>query len=295
MTHYMGVVLAHGTADSPTGTILCTDPAGPKNHNCITSFDHASEVEIVYSTRNTSAPSIQDYIAVTTAGHGSSGEYIGVIRNYPGYGNGGLRCFSNGTAICTAPANSSDIPEGVPYQIPALPEVDLATLEAASNPTSGTNPLPAWMSPRVPIANAMITTPNGTNGNWWSFGAQGMTYPGCAQSVENNGNAYPQQTRIVYVAGIPFGGTIGTKDAIVIDNWSIGPPNHIERYFYVKRLGRVAESVSWQDAAGNYDTGITGLNHSYEVPVTAAFAQYIIPWGTDECPQGGAVVIATIP
>jgi hypothetical protein len=221
-----------------------------------------------------------DYIGIVSDEYNSIGEgdlqYIGVIRNL----NDGtqLRCFAATYTNCTAPANSGHIPQGVPYLVTALPVVSAATEKATEN---------ADGSPNHGIPGALITTPNAGSSpkNYWAFAVNNMT-PKCAQSVAFDTLT---QNQIVYVSQYPFGGTVGTQDAVVIDGFAIGPPNHLERYYYVKGYGRVLETVAYQASGNpNYTIQTQVVAHNILEPLSAS----VININTGGCGQGSAVNIS---
>lgn len=247
MRQYMAVTIAQKNGPNPTGYMLC-DVRSTRSDHCNTSLTtNAGEARLVSSKGGAI-----DYIAITSFEHknppsGSSPYYIGVIRNWTGPASGNvLRCFSSPNKICGSPADSSDIPEGVPYLIPNLPVVGYKALQDATNPIDG--------SPLQPIAGSLVTTPKPSTGNYWKFGIWYYNSPSaCAQSYYSGGQT---QTRIVYVNNVPFGGTIGTSDAIVIDGYSgaTSVSDHVERYIYVLGYGRVGSGVAYYDPQkGVYD------------------------------------------
>jgi len=283
MRHYMAPVIG-GTLDDP-GTKLCRSD----NYNfCLTSLrDNAGETQIVYST----SLGIVDYIAISSYNHGSVASpvyYIGVARNQPGPNYNGLRCFSTNNELCSAPVNSLMMPEGVPYQISALPVVSYSTVLSASN---------ADLSPSSPIPGAMLTTPNSGDGNYWLFETWNMAYPPpCVQT--SAGNNYETKVLVAYVPNVPFGdvqggdnpGSIGTQDAVVVDTFSIGPPREAERYFYVKDLGRVREGHSTYDSrTGLYDLDTNETTWGVQLPINQSGTGLIPRPIPDECPQGSFI------
>lgn len=181
-------------------------------------------------------------------------------------------------ANCTAPPNTVFLPEGVPYLISSLPVVSLQT-ELASENQDG--------SPKAPIAGSMLTTPtygiNQPHPNYEPFTVNNMT----AQCVQSTAFTTYNQTRVVYVTGVPFGGNVGTQDAIVIDGFAIGPPDHVERYFYVKGLGRVREGTAYYDSAtGYYDQQQRqNILHNVLQPLSSAY----ININGGGCPQGSSL------
>ncbi len=245
---------------------------------CLTSFNDGGqygEAEIAYGMNN----GIIDYIGISSGGWQGSPNYIGVIRNVPGT-RGQLRCFANEFQNCTAPANTVFMPEGVPYLIPNLPVVSLQT-ELASENSDG--------SPKAPIAASMVTTYTvGIDNPYYNaqpFGVESMSGQ-CSQSLENNQYS---ETLIVYVKGVPFGGNIGTQDAIMIDGLGF-PRNHIERFFYVQGLGRVREgTASWDSNTGYYDLSQPVQRQNIYHNMVEQLSSSTITLQGVMCPQGSAI------
>ena len=274
LRQYMAAVLA--VAKPPSGTMLCGHAAWTE---CLTSVkDSAGEAEIIYDSSN----GVIDYVAISSYAHApiygnSSPQYIGVIRNRPGPGNP-TRCFSTPGAGCASPPNSSFMPEGVPYLIPDMPVVKVEALTAASNPADG--------SPDAPITGSVVTTPDADDDNYWPFGVQEMT-GSCAQGY---GGSATSLARVVYVKDVPFGGTLGTRDAVVIDGFSQSASpstNILERYFYVRGKGRVREGIGTYDSNdGLYDDEPHyNVVHNFEQPLDTSK----INLGPPECPEGSAI------
>jgi hypothetical protein len=136
-------------------------------------------------------------------------------------------------------------------------------LNAATNSADG--------SPLKPIAGSMITTPKASANDYWQFGINSYNWPtGCAQTYIGTD---PNQTRIVYVTNVPFGGTIGTSDAIIIDGYSgaSSSSDHVERAFYVLGYGRVEFGIAFYNPGdGKYDnTPHYNAVHSNYEPIDA--------------------------
>jgi hypothetical protein len=144
----------------------------------------------------------------------------------------------------------------------------LATEVAAENPIQ---------TPRQVISGAILLS-SGT------FETNGMSSLTCAQAAQY---PVPHQVYGVIVDGVAFGGTIGTQNALVIDDYQTAVPpavNHVERYFYVNGYGRVREGSSYYDSAtGLYDTPYApNSNRNTLEPNT-------IPIPAVQCPQGGTL------
>lgn len=198
--------------------------------------------EFVYVSSNGTV----DYIARSTNASTTPALPVGIIRNIDGTG-APLRCFASPGQPCTAPPSSSNMPEKLP-KIFLVNVVSWATEQASEN-TDIVNgqPVPNG-TPRTTIAGAV------TFSGWQSFDWVNMDSSGNQTrqgSVDNLVTA-------VYVLGVQFGGDIGTRDALVIDEQegNSGIPNHIERFFYVKGWGRVREAVSyWNVNTNQYNAG----------------------------------------
>ncbi len=270
MRNYMSASIANANG---TGEMLC---ASNNLSNCITSFYDGGpkgETKIVYSNGD----GVIDYIGITTGtedlGQGPE-EYIGVIRNLTGTG-GQLRCFTYINTTCTAPALHVNIPQGVPYLISSLPVISAAMEQSTENPDG---------SPESPLPGALLTTPNSSNPPGYTFFADVNMSSSCAQSLAFNTNT---SVHVVYVTGMAFGGSIGTQDGVVINTYTTGPPRHFERFYYVKGLGRVRESVSFY----NPNTGLFNANTTNSVHNTLETlnVQMFNDFNAGGCPQGSAV------
>lgn len=280
---YMAAIIAQKTGQNATGQMLC-DTRGSKADHCNTSLTTTAGEARLVSSKGGGI----DYIAITSFVHkdqpsGSSPYYIGVIRNWTGPASGSiLRCFSTPNAPCGSPADSSFMPEGAPYLIPNLPVVGVDALNDATNPSDG--------SPLKPIAGSMITTLEPSTGNYWNFGINNFNWPtGCAQTSAGTGAS---QTRIVYVTNVPFGGTIGNSDAIVIDGYSKVTPsseNHVERAFYVLNVGRVRFGIAFYDPSdGLFDSEPHyDAIHSNEETINNDYFN----WQGEQCNQGSYITL----
>ena len=216
-----------------------------------------NEFETIYSN------AIHDYIA-------SSNQTIGVIRSFDTAD--GLRCFANTSAPCAAPSNATFVPEGIPVIIglQKIAGTDLAPFENSNGSPKGI--ITGSFSPQhgqyTPFAN------NYMNG-------------GCLQSGGNWTYAF---TEVIYATAIDFKGDIGVKDAVIVDEYEMGPPAHVERYFYVHGYGRVREgSANFDSNTLAYDMPVPGQsstdneNRNHLLP--RDFSK--IPNSPTQCPQGG--------
>lgn len=274
---YLASVIAQ---NANTGNMLCE--AYPKGDHCVTSLsDTAGEVRIFYSPLTNH---IVDYIAIGShdfpSVDGSSTKRIGVVRNHEGGGSGDqLRCFTvtaTSTDHCQSPATKA---LGPPYLIPYLPVVSEDVLNGASNSDG---------SPSEPVPGSLLVTPKASTGNYWGFGIQNMTFPGCVQSYFGGTQS---RDHVVYVTGVHFGGTVGKQDAIVIDGDSGHTSNmdHIERTFYVQGLGRVREGIAFYSTHDQIYDNMPHYNelHSNERTLNPNIFN-IYP---AQCPQGSAVTL----
>jgi len=216
----------------------------PYNPSCLTSFydgDQNGETEIPNGN------GIIDYIGITSETYDPFGEgniqYIGVIRNNPADGTP-LRCFTtarNPSVNCTSPPNGHVL--GAPYIIYHLPIISWPSIQATENDPNLAN---RDAYPLHPVPNAIVPTLMTSDGtapaNFWNFTVN--RYNGnCGQAFAFNTYS---MGRIAYVTAVPFGGNIGTQDAVVIEGQSFikNGISTLERYYYVKNLGRVRESHS---------------------------------------------------
>jgi hypothetical protein len=247
------------------GSMLCQ----ADNQLCLTSYLNTTDGEFETIYTNT----IHDYVAVT-----GSNSRIGVIRSYQNGQGLGLRCFSNPGAICSSPPNSQDVPEAVPLFF-TTNVVSLQT-ELASENSDG--------SPMRPIQGAVSPS----NGQYLQFGINYLDTSTCAQTYFAAQNAFVYG---VYVTGVQFGGNVGTQDAMVIDEYETaggstpGIDSHVERYFYVRGLGRVREAAAWYDPNdGLYDAG----SHFNSVRNMIASNTVTIP--PAQCSQGSTTSLQSI-
>lgn len=229
--------------------------------------------EFVYSYSN----GIVDWIGRSSNTGATPPRPVGVIRNIPGTG-GQLRCFATNGTNCTAPPNSAMMPEAVPSAM-VVNVVPWATARLAEN---GPGSLAGDGTPRTQITGATPIS------GWQTLQIQNMN-ASCAQSSAGTIDA---RVSVVYVTGVPFGGDIGTRDALIIDEQerSTGSttPHHMERYFYVNGWGRVREAAAhYNPTSGVYDLHETGIS-SRNLLASRFTNPAAIPATTNPCPQGSA-------
>ena len=286
LRHYLAAAISNASLTS--GNMLCVGTGTGYDPSCLTSFydgDAHGETEIP------NANGIIDYIAISSetvnVGDGPIQE-IGVARNYPADPQGDpLRCFTiarNPSINCTAPPSGHVF--GMPYVIYHIPVVSWATVQATENnpnPTAGN----AWPTRGIP--GALVTTPGGSDGfapaNYWNYTVNNFG-GGCTQSFHFN--TYSLGT-VAYVTGVPFGGTVGTRDAIVTDGFSYANPSTLERYYYVYGLGRVRENNAQGGNGGPYTANGQNLDRNQEKPINSAVIYHNGNHGG--CGQGSAVPI----
>lgn len=250
-------------------SIICQ----PDGALCMTGYWDPYQ-EFVYANSNGTV----DYIARSINTSATPALPVGIIRNIPGTG-GTLRCFASPGQPCTAPPNSSDLPEDLPEVF--LVNVVPWTTELASENTDAFGQ-PSG-SPKTTIPGAVAF-----NG-WQEFDWVNMDSSGHQTWVGPVWNF----VTAVYVQGVQFGGDIGTRDALVIDEQEGTPaPNHIERFFYVNGWGRVREAVSYWDTNTNqYDQG-PFINSNRNTLASTLQGRGITPPAINPppncCPQGSA-------
>lgn len=126
-----------------------------------------------------------------------------------------------------------------------------------------------------------------SNGDYLDFGINDYNNSSqCAQSYVGTGQV---KGLVVYVKNVPFGGNIGTQDAIVDDGYSgqSSSQDHVERAFYVLGYGVVRYGVAFYDPGdGLYDNKphYDGIWNEYQMLNPNDFN--IEP---ASCPQGSAV------
>ena len=182
--------------------------------------------------------------------------------------NNELTCFSNPGENCQAPPDDNYLPEGLPETL-TLNEASAQDDINASN-SDGT--------PKTLIAGSIDFTGQQV------FDVHQMDATTCAQTylgpVGNDVSA-------VYVKAIPFGGNVGTQDALVIQevetafvNGSENSyPDHIERYYYVHGYGRVREATAnYSQATGEFT--VTQGNNPVRNTLSPASTNY-----PNYCPQ----------
>ena len=161
------------------------------------------------------------------------------------------------------------MPEGLPEQL-------LLNVASAQDDVNASN---ADGTPRVLIAGSKDITGQQT------FGVNSMDITTCKQNylglVGNDVSA-------VYVQAIPFGGNVGTKDAVVIQEVETAYvngvensyPDHIERYYYVNGFGRVREAT----AVYNKATGQFTISQGNNAVRNTLGSPFSTP--PNYCPQG---------
>lgn len=275
---YWAALIAQMNNGNLTGHMLCQ--ASPSQDKCETTLsDTAGEVRQFYGPHSNV---IVNYIAIGSHDYksidGSSTKRIGTIRNHEGGTSGdSLRCFTvmaSSTNYCASPAAEA---LGPPYLIPSLPVVSYTVLEEATNDDG---------SPTEPVPGSLLVTPDASTGNYWNFGIQNMTASGCVQSYAGGSK---NREHIVYVKNVPFGGTIGTQDAIVHDGDSgdSSESDLLERTIYVEGLGAVEDGIAHYDPRDGLYDNTPHYNAAYnnEDPIDSK----IINIYPAQCPQGSAV------
>ena len=226
------------------------------NQLCTTSrFNEYGEFQLDYTN------GITGYIA-----RSSGNNYlVGSVRSYDD--TDGLRCFSNVGQYCTAPSNSNFMPGNIPM----ITSMNVVPLQIELNGENSDG------SPKFPLQYST----GYNNGQAYQFGVVSMDPATCAQTYEGAITAGLYWT---YVQGIPFGGDIGTQDAVVIEEVEAGATasqNHMERYFYVKNVGIVREGSSYYDpSTGYYDRPLGGNS------VRNVYSSSNITPHPVQCPQG---------
>ncbi len=227
------------------------------NQLCIEGF-YASDGGFIIAYTN----GIIDFIARSD----TSPYYVGVMRSA---NSSDFRCFSNvDSSPCTAPPNAAFPPQSVP-QIMTL------TVASSQDALSAEN---SDGSPNHAIAGAsLLTGPQPV-----TFGIYHMDPSSCQQTYEGNDQ---HTVYAVFVQDVNFGGDLGVKDAVAIDEYEAGPTpsqDHVERYYYVAGYGRVREgSASYNPTSGRYDVPLGGNSVRNLVrPSAIAQPQTFCPQGT---------------
>jgi len=280
--HYMAAAISNVSLTS--GNMLCGRTGTGYDPSCLTSFYNGdARGEVVIPNAN----GIIDYIAISSEGVNVGDGFIqeiGVARNYPADGNP-LRCFTiarSPSINCTAPPSGHVF--GTPYVMYHVPVVSWATVQATEHDPDPTKS-DAWPTRGIP--GALVTTPTGSDGfapaNYWNYTVNNFN-SGCSQSFHFN--TYSLGT-VAYVTGVPFGGNVGTHDAIVTDGFSFANPSTLERYYYVYGLGRVRENNA-QGLNGNaYGSNGQNVDRNQLKPVNSGVIYYNGNHGG--CGQGSAV------
>ena len=208
---------------------------------------------------------------------------------YPADGGDPLRCFTsarNPSINCTAPANGDVF--GPPYIMNNVPVVSWATAAATENDP---NPTASDAWPTRGIPGALVTTPTGSDGfapaNYINYTVNNFG-GNCSQS--HNFNTYSLGTAS-YVTGVPFGGNVGTRDALVLEGFSYANPSTLERYYYVSGLGRVRENNAQRTSGGQtpYNQKGQNLDRNQEKAVNSSVIYANGNHGG--CPQGSAITL----
>lgn len=239
----------------PFDIAICT-PGDLSQRVCISQYTNSiGEWTIVYAfgkPTDTSNPKIIDYMTRSN----SPPYFFGVIRNLDRSGGSNLfRCFgfANPVRACQASPNPRFFPEDVPV-ILKTNEASAATVLATENRTTG--------APEEPISGA-----NFINGNKFEIIAvNSIDVSSCTQRI---GDEIAIRVSSTYVTKYPFGGEIGNRDALIIDEEEsassggiiASKPTHLERYYYVRGYGRVKEGSSkYNPNTGRYDIFNTGAS-----------------------------------
>ena len=227
------VDVANFMPQATAGQAICTD----YNTQCVHGYPNQyGEAEFYYVQGG--APIVVDYVARSYGGGANGGSYIGVSRSWDTAN--GIRCFSDPGQLCTAPPSTSSMPEGIPRSL-FLNVVFQSDDDAASDPVYGT--------PVSQIAGSIDVT------GLTYFQVNTMDPTTCAQTMQG---LVPVDVFAAYLYQYPFGGDVGTQDALVVEEVEYQDynghlePNHIERYYYVNNYGRVRDST----AVYNHDTGV---------------------------------------
>lgn len=262
----------------PSDLAICED-RDPAHRVCISQFlNAANEWTLAYAfgtPTDPPNPKIIDYMARSTR----PGHDFGVIRNLDRSGEAALfRCFAatDPPQVCRAPHDARHMPENLPV-ILDLPEVDAATVRATEQAATGA---PVRTIPGAAFIHGHAFA---------SLAVNQMDPHTCAQAV---GAEIAIRVSAAWVRRYPFGGDIGERDALVVDEEERGSangahapePTHLERYFYVPGFGRVKEgSGNYNPATGVYDVHNTGSSVRNKV-----VRPNPVPQPAILCPQGSA-------
>jgi len=247
---------------------LCTD----NTEQCVHEYPNQfGEMTVFYAQG--SQPVVVDYVARSYGSGGANGAYyIGPSRSL-GYNapthDYTLYCFSDPGQTCTAPPSTSMMPQAVPRLLTlnvVLPSED----DAASDPTTGT--------PIRPL-NGTYSITGITNFQVVVMG------PGCQQQLIGLVQA---EVRAAFLYQYPFGGDLGTQNALVIEEIEYQNYNgsteigHIERYYHINGYGRVRDSVAFYDpSTQSYTPGSNPIRRNIR-----NVADVMPPEPPNDCPQG---------
>lgn len=303
MRWYTGAQIG-GTPTNP-GLMLCQD----NGKSCKTSQAADIEGSNSYETKeqNWDKNGVANFTGVSGYCHpaplpspGSDCHYIGTARTLSDLqkvGGQTFRCFAVVGKWCTAKPMTQPAP-GVPYLISDLPVVGYdAVKNAQINCSDGSTTCDGWGSPTKPIAGELVVLGGSYSGNYAQFEVNDMDPNTCEQTHEPN--PYGTFEGVVYVTNVPFGGNMGTQDAVVVDTWSDGG-THAERYFNVPLWGNVRASI----LSPNPTTGIvekyTNLFHNWEsrdltiLPFDPTDKSTDLSTRDDICPQGSLVLLHSV-
>lgn len=244
----------------PNNQMLCDGNAGLCTKAFVTSDQ---EIANVYTN------GIIDY----TARSNTSPYFIGVVRYIdptepdPNQRNQ-LRCFGQKNAPCSAPPN-------VAYPPQSAPQIFNVNVASPQDELAGDNP---GGSPRQPIRGAVSLTNNTTV----DFSINVLNPTTCAQTLIGG---LGHQVTAVFVRQLYFGGDLGYKDTLIIDEYETGPTlpqYHMERYYYVNGYGRVREGAAY------YDTTAQVYTHPISYSLRNLLRANTIAQPAEPCPQGSA-------
>ena len=247
------------------GQSICTSNI----NQCVHGYPNQYGEYTLFYAFNDNRPPIVDYIARSYGGGANGGSFIGVIRNID---SGQLRCFADPGQLCTAPPRTSSMPEGVPKSL-LLNVVSEQDDKNASNPDG---------TPRTQIAGARNIT------GMQTFQVNNMNMSNCMQTPAGKVGV---TVSAAFLYAFPFGGDIGTQNALVIEEIETkyingqldSHPDHIERYYYVNQYGRVREATSSYSTATGQFTNSLGNN---PIRNKLRAVSLMPPEPPNTCPQG---------
>ena len=254
---------------SGTGAI-CVDG----NVQCIHAYPNQFGELTIYYAENR-RPVVVDYVARSYGSSGPNGAYyIGVSRSFSYDSQSDtsiLRCFSDPGQFCTAPPNTSMMPEAVPRTL-ALNVIYPSEDYDASDPSTHT--------PIRPLNGTYSIT------GFRDFQVVSMDFSTCQQQLVGTVGA---EVRAAYIYQFPFDGDIGTQNALIIEEieYSSYPTiGHIERYYYVNGYGRVRDSIGFYNPDNQQWTpGSNPVRHWY-YPDINQITPPLPPEPPNSCPQG---------